>query len=87
MIGELRARYACCCVALVTAPPEVLRARLAGRARASDGDIQTRIARGVAEVGLKPDLVIENIGDPRMAAQALIDLLENCRVGKGGPGM
>jgi len=75
VVADLRARYACCRVVLITAPPEVLRARLAARARASDGDILTRIARGVAEVELAPDLVIDNVGDPRAAAQPLLDLL------------
>jgi ribose 1,5-bisphosphokinase len=76
VVGDLRARYACCRVVLVTAPPDVLRARLAARARASDGDILARIARTVATHELAADLVIENVGDPREAARPLLDLLQ-----------
>jgi ribose 1,5-bisphosphokinase len=49
----------------VTTPKEVLRARLAARARASDGDLAeraTRVVRAVDDLG--PVIVIENVGTP-----------------------
>jgi ribose 1,5-bisphosphokinase len=72
MVRSLRERYARVIVVLVTAPRDVLRARLAGRSRSSDGDVAGRIDRAAPSADdLAPDVVIENIGDPRCGAQRL----------------
>ena len=73
VIGRLREAFADVVVVAVTAPPEVLAARLAARGRASDGPIAQRLQRAAAEV--VPDVVIDNVGDPAMAARALLDQL------------
>jgi ribose 1,5-bisphosphokinase len=70
VIGRLRAAYADVVVAAVTAPPEVLAARLKARGRASDGPIAQRLQRAVADI--VPDVIIDNDGDPAEAAKLLI---------------
>lgn len=62
-------------VALVTAPAEVLAARLAGRARASDGSIDDRLKATAAPI-VGPDVtVIDNGGRLEDAVAAFADLL------------
>jgi ribose 1,5-bisphosphokinase len=70
IIGAARRRYADVFVALVTAPAEVLAARLAARGR--DGDIAQRLARGDAFADLMADCVIANTGTPADGAAALM---------------
>ncbi len=82
IVGELRRRYATLTVILVTAPAEVLAARLAARNRATDGAIDARIARAAAN-GLSPDAIIENVGDPATAAARLISAIAS-KVSAGG---
>jgi ribose 1,5-bisphosphokinase len=73
VIAELRCRYANVRVVLVTAPGEVLAARLAARGRAADGPLGTRLARGgPAPSDLAPDVVIENVGDLQNGGEMLI---------------
>lgn len=63
VIPALRSRYACVVVVLVTAPQEILAARLVARGRASDGNFSDRVAR-TAEVEqyVDADFVIDNVG-------------------------
>jgi ribose 1,5-bisphosphokinase len=76
VVRQLRARYANLTVALVTAPKEILLARLAARGRESGGDVAGRVDRAAAAVDdLKPDIVIENIGDPEIGAGHLAAVL------------
>ena len=70
VIGRLREAFADVVVVAVTAPPEVLAARLAARGRASDGPIAQRLQRPAAKI--VADVTIDNVGDPAQAAQALI---------------
>jgi ribose 1,5-bisphosphokinase len=70
LVPHLRTRYACVRVVLVTAPRAVLAARLAGRARVSDGEVALRLDR-VAADDLSPDVMIENVGTPRCGAAQL----------------
>ena len=73
IVGALRRRYVGVRVVLVTAPAEVLTTRLAGRDRASDGDIARRIARvAPPDAELSPDHVIENIGDLEHGTASLV---------------
>jgi ribose 1,5-bisphosphokinase len=73
VIAELRCRYADVCVVLVTAPAEVLAARLTARGRATDGPLATRLARSApAQSDLAPDVVIENVGDLQDGGEKLI---------------
>jgi ribose 1,5-bisphosphokinase len=60
-------------VVLVTAPADVLAARLAARGRATDGVLATRLARSApAQSELAPDVVIENAGDVQNGGEKLI---------------
>jgi ribose 1,5-bisphosphokinase len=75
VMGSLRARYANLTVVLVTAPKEVLLARLATRGRESGGDVVQRLDRAAAIDDLAPDLVIENVDAPSEGASRLAALL------------
>jgi ribose 1,5-bisphosphokinase len=70
-VAEARARFPHVCVVYVTAPPDVLASRVAGRGR--DADVSGRVSR-VAPVAseLTPDLVIDNAGRAEEAAARLI---------------
>jgi ribose 1,5-bisphosphokinase len=63
IIPKLRLRYRQLVVVLVTAPAEVLAARLAGRGRTSDGDLAQRLGRAApSEAAFAPNHTIENVG-------------------------
>jgi ribose 1,5-bisphosphokinase len=72
IIAQARERYADVRVVLVTAPPDVLAARLAARGRGSDGDLARRLARSENFAALAADCVITNVDAPNAAAAALI---------------
>jgi ribose 1,5-bisphosphokinase len=82
VIAELRGRYANVRVVLVTAPADVLAARLAARARATDGPLGTRLARGAPpHSDLAPDVVIENVGDLQNGGEQLIAAISGLPLG------
>jgi ribose 1,5-bisphosphokinase len=73
VISELRRRYANVRVVLVTAPADVLAARLAARGRATDGALGARLARSAPpQSDLAPDAVIENVGDLQDGGEMLM---------------
>lgn len=75
-VPVMRAQFAPVAVAYVTAPPEVLAARIAGRGRDSGGEVADRIARvAPSPHDLCPELVIDNAGRPEDAAAQLIALI------------
>jgi ribose 1,5-bisphosphokinase len=75
-VSGLRERYANLTVVLVTAPKDVLLARLAARGRESRGDVAERVDRVAVAVGdLAPDIVIENVGQPHEGAARLAAVL------------
>ncbi len=81
IVTDLRRRYPALRVVLVTAPADVLAARLAARSRTTDGAIADRIARAAPQADdLAPDAVIENVSDPQNGAAKLIAL-----IGTGAP--
>ena len=60
-------------VVLVTAPEDVLAARLADRNRASDGDIAARVKRAAAaDQDYEPDVTIRNVGNPDDGVRRLL---------------
>jgi ribose 1,5-bisphosphokinase len=76
IIGALRARYANLTVVLVTAPKDVLLARLAARGREAGGDVAERLSRSAPAItDLAPDAVIENVGEVDEGARQLAALL------------
>jgi ribose 1,5-bisphosphokinase len=70
VIAATRAAYADVVVVSITAPAEVLAARLAGRARASDGNKSERLQRQVIDA--VPDVVISNVGRAQDHADELV---------------
>lgn len=78
VIPALRHRYALVVAVLITAPPDILAARLAARARTTDGSLPERMARSskVSE-DFKADIVIDNIGSVDDGAGQLYDVIEN----------
>jgi ribose 1,5-bisphosphokinase len=73
VIGGARERYARVTVALITAPQEILAARLRARGRGSDGSIMDRVQRSVStDSELNADVVIENIAAVESAAATLL---------------
>jgi ribose 1,5-bisphosphokinase len=73
VVGNARTRYANATVVLVTAPQDILAARLRARGRGSDGSVADRVQRSVSPDGeLNADVVIENIGAVEPAAGMLL---------------
>ena len=72
VVANLRVRYADVIAVLITAPADILAARLAGRSRASDGSLPERIKRNEAFVEFQADRTIDNSGAPEAAVQHLI---------------
>ncbi|ARQ02501.1 phosphonate metabolism protein/1,5-bisphosphokinase (PRPP-forming) PhnN [Pseudorhodoplanes sinuspersici] len=78
VIPGLRHKYSHVVAVLVTAPQDVLQARLAARGRATDGDLSQRMARSAkVSDNLDVDLVIENTGSIDDGARQLLDALES----------
>ncbi len=78
VVPALRHRYAHVVIVLITAPPDILAARLAARARATDGGLPERMARSsqVSE-DLKAEIVIDNTGSIDDGARQLYDAIES----------
>ena len=74
VVAAARARYAHVTVVLITAPPEVLAARLTQRARPSDGVIAQRLRRTVDDAPV-PDVVIDTVGPIEANARRLLDVV------------
>lgn len=62
VIGDARQRYQRVAVVLITAPADVLAARLAARGRESDSDLGGRLQRASLGTEIEPDLMICNVG-------------------------
>ncbi|PIS99794.1 ribose-phosphate pyrophosphokinase [Bradyrhizobium nitroreducens] len=77
VIGALRRAYANVIVVAVTAPPDVLAARLAARARQSDGDIAERLTRSVDDKSAYADVTILNAGSPDYHSRQLVRVIRN----------
>lgn len=78
IIPELRNRYHRMVAVLITAPHEILAARLAARARATDGNLSDRVARSTeAGKNLDADIVIDNTGSIDQGARRLQSAIES----------
>lgn len=73
VIPALRAAYDNVVVVSITAPPEVLAARLAARGRSSDGPIGERLRRSVESA--IPDVTINNVGAADAHADELMKVI------------
>ena len=76
VVEQARRKYAQAAGVLVTAPADVLAARLAGRTRSSDGAVEARIARSAAvDKTFEPDFVIQNTGKPAVGVRRLLNAI------------
>jgi ribose 1,5-bisphosphokinase len=78
IIGEMRRTYADVVVISITAPSDVLAARLAMRARGSDGKIEQRLARTVDNASV-PDVTIVNVSSAEFHARQLVRAIKGDR--------
>ncbi|QPF86470.1 phosphonate metabolism protein/1,5-bisphosphokinase (PRPP-forming) PhnN [Bradyrhizobium genosp. L] len=79
VIAAARRAYANAVVVSITAPPDVLAARLAARARTSDGQLGARLARTVDETTSVPDFTIVNSGTADYHARQLVRVIKGER--------
>jgi len=75
VIPALRQSYANVLVVSITAPADVLAARLAMRRRGSDGNIAERLARAVEDA--EPDATIVNVSSAEYHARQLLRIIGN----------
>jgi ribose 1,5-bisphosphokinase len=73
VIPALRKAYANVVVVAITAPADVLAARLAMRRRGSDGNIEQRLARIVEDA--EPDVTIVNVSSAEYHARQLLRII------------
>lgn len=71
VVEGIRRTYAAVTVVAITAPPEILVARLAARARGSDGRVADRLSRSV-DGAAAPDVTIMNVGSAELHAPELL---------------
>jgi ribose 1,5-bisphosphokinase len=74
VIASTRRAYANVVVIAITAPAEVLAQRLAMRARSTDGTLQDRLARKVAD-DAAPDKTIVNVSSAEFHARQLVQAI------------
>jgi ribose 1,5-bisphosphokinase len=80
VLDEARARYRPILVVAVTAPVEILGARLAGRGRESESDIAERLSRaGLAPPGGADVVPLANDGPLAAATARFVDMLRATR--------
>jgi ribose 1,5-bisphosphokinase len=78
VIDEVRRTYADVVAVSITAPSDVLAARLAMRARGSDGRIEQRLARAVDDTAV-PDVTIVNVSSAEFHARQLVRAIKGDR--------
>jgi ribose 1,5-bisphosphokinase len=81
IIAPARTRYARVAAVLITAPADMLAARLAQRSRERADSVADRLRRGDALADVLVDFTIENVGSPEMAARRLLEII--CDPGQG----
>jgi len=79
IIGDTRRKYQTLAVVLITAPSDVLAARLAGRGRDSDGNLGDRLKRSSLATEDEPDLVISNVGTVEEGARTLVEFITSLK--------
>jgi ribose 1,5-bisphosphokinase len=77
IIGFARIRYASVVIVQVTAPPDVLAARLANRQRPSDGNHDARLGRMANGQDIEPDVVIRNVGRPEVGVRRILNVIRD----------
>lgn len=84
IVEAARTRYARVTAVLVTAPAELLAARLSGRQRDSDGPLAERIRRNDAYAGFAADVVIDNSGPPDAGIARLVQSIQRAGATEAG---
>src|ERR1700761_1185016 len=79
VIPAMRAAYADVVVVSITAPTEVLAARIAMRARGSDGALQQRLGRTVDDAAAVPDVTISNVSSAEYHARQFVRIIKGER--------
>jgi len=79
VISPLRHAYANVVVVAVTAPADVLAARIAMRQRGSDGNVAERLARKVDDADTAPDATIVNVSSAEYHARQLLRIIGDGR--------
>jgi len=79
VISALRHAYANVVVVAITAPADVLAARLAMRKRGSDGNIAQRLARKVDDADAEPDATIVNVSSADYHARQLLRIIAGAK--------
>jgi ribose 1,5-bisphosphokinase len=79
VIGAMRHAYADVVVVSITAPPQVLAARIAMRSRASDGRPEQRLGRKVEDEATAPDVTITNVSSAEYHARQLVRIIKGER--------
>ena len=79
VIPAMRSAYANVTVISITAPPDVLAARIAMRARGSDGKIEQRLGRTVDETAVAPDVTILNVSSAEYHSRQLVRIIKGER--------
>lgn len=77
VVETMRRAYAGVIVVSITAPPEILAARLATRARGSDGRVADRLSRSVDADSAPLDVVIMNVGSAEDHASELLRIIRS----------
>jgi ribose 1,5-bisphosphokinase len=75
IIAPARARYARVAAVLITAPADLLAARLAQRSRERADSVADRLRRGDGLAHVPVDFIIENVGLPELAARRLLEII------------
>jgi ribose 1,5-bisphosphokinase len=79
VISAMRKAYDHAVVVSITAPTEVLAARLAMRVRGSDGRLERRLGRTVEDAAAAPDVTIMNICSADYHARQLVRVIRGER--------
>jgi phosphate/phosphite/phosphonate ABC transporter binding protein len=79
VISAMRRAYADVVAVSITAPSEVLAARIAMRARGSDGRLEQRLGRTVEDAAAAPDVTIMNVCSVDYHARQLVRIIKGER--------
>ncbi len=82
VVDAIRRAYADVTVVSITAPSDILAERLAARSRSSDGQIENRLSRAVADVATGPDVTIANVGSVEDHAREFVQVIKADRGGE-----
>jgi len=81
VVDSMRRAYCNVLVVSITAPPDVLASRLTMRARNSDGVLEHRLRRAVAE-SREPDQTLVNVGSAEFHAGQLVQIIRGLSGGR-----